>query len=128
MCVEACADDVFRIEEDPEITSMNIRKSYRIDVVDENIAADNTVLDSQVATKVTDNDVASECFPFERGIENLVQISVESESFFADFAPEFEVVVALFEGWEGDEFGICFNTHRNHRPRHLCLGIVSWQQ
>lgn len=102
VCVEACADDVFWIEEDLEITSMNIRKSYRVDVVDEYVAADHTVLDSQVATKVTDNDVASECFPFERRVENLVQISIEAESFFADFAPEFEVAVALFKGGEGD--------------------------
>ena len=102
MCVEACADDVFWIEEDLEIASMNIRKSYRIDVMNEYVTANHTVLDSQVTTKVADNDVASECFPFGRGVENLVQISVESESLFADLAPEFEVTVALFEGGEGD--------------------------
>jgi hypothetical protein len=107
VCVEACADNIFWIEENLEIASMNIRKSYRVDVVDEYVAADHTILDPQVAAHVANNNVTSERFPFERGVENLVQISVESESFFADFAPEFEVVVALFEGWEGDEFGIC---------------------
>jgi hypothetical protein len=68
----ANADDVFRIEENVEITSMNISQDDRIDVMDDNDTANCSVLDSQVATHIADDNVSTETLPFGRGVEDLV--------------------------------------------------------
>jgi hypothetical protein len=107
MGVVANADCVLGIEKNIEIAVVNIGEGYRVEVMDDDAATDFSVGDAKVATKVSDNDVATEVQPvFVLGVEGLVQISVVAECLFSDFTAEFEVAIALFEGWEGDEFGI----------------------
>ena len=86
---------------------MNVGESYGVEVMDDDTAADFSVGDAEVATEVSDNYVTTEVQPvFVFGVEGLVQISVVAECLFSDFTAELEVTVALFEGWEGDEFRI----------------------
>ena len=107
MGVVANADCVLGIEKNVEITVVNIGESYRVDVMDDDAAADFSVGDTEVTTEVSDNDVPSEVQPvFVLGVEGLVQISVVAECLFSDFTAELEVAVALLESWESDKFGI----------------------
>lgn len=106
MCVVANADCVLGIEKDLEIAVVNIGEGYGVEVMDDDAAADFSVGDAEVTAEVSDNDVATELLPRVVCVEELVQISVVTECLFADFTAEFEVAVALFEGWEGDEGGV----------------------
>lgn len=102
MGIVANADCVFRVEKNIEIAVVNIGESYGIEVMDDDTAADFSVRNTEVATTVSDNYVTSELLPRVVRVEELVQVSVVTECLFADFTAEFEVAVALFEGWEGD--------------------------
>lgn len=106
MGIVANADCVLGIEKNIEIAVVNIGESYGIEVMDDDTATDFSVRDAEVATAVSDNYVTAELLPRVVCVEELVQISVVTECLFADFTAEFEVAIALFEGWESEEFGI----------------------
>lgn len=106
MCVVTNADCVFGIEKNIEISVMNVSESYGIEVMDDDTATNFSVGDSEVTAEVSGNYVATEFLPRVICVEELVQTSVVAECLFSDFTAELEVAVALFEGWEGDEFRI----------------------
>ena len=95
---------------------MNIGEGYRIEMVNYDVTTDFSVEYAEVAPEVSSDDVTTEGSPFLRSVKNLIQISVIAESFLTDFTVEFEVVVALFESWEGDEGGVGFSSHERALP------------
>lgn len=106
MGIVANADCVFGIEKNIKIAVVNVGEGYGVEVMDDDTATDFSVRDAEVASTVSDNYVTAELLPRVVCVEELVQISVITECLFADFTAELEVAVTLFEGWEGDEFGI----------------------
>ena len=96
MCVVSGADQEFRIQSVPS-SVRNIRFIQGIHVMNNHTSVDFIAFDSQIATKVSGNNVSAETTPFSRRIELLIDPSVESECLTAYFALQSKIFIPFDE-------------------------------
>lgn len=115
--VVRCADQEFGIQSIAGSVD-NIAFSQWIHVMDDWSAVNFTTLDTQVASQVSRNDVATKTSPLRRCIEPLIDPSIEPEGFTTDLTLQSQVFVSFQEGIELDEFRICSNLRVRHTLTH----------
>lgn len=72
----------------------------------DDLVIDLIPFDSEVKTYISCDDIVPDLLPLSRGIESLVQITVEAESGLPDFTTEPEIVITLVKGVKPSEFRI----------------------
>ena len=112
--IAACADEIVGIEYET-CSALNVFDGDRIDVMNRNSTVDLSILNSEIAAIVTNDDLLTNISPVEGLIECLVHVAIEAEGVSTDDSAESQIIVALVKSWETEEFVIRFR-HTHHRP------------
>lgn len=96
----------------------------RIHMMDYDLAVYLITIHAEIQSIVSHNHKISYALPFGRPVELLIEISLEAERFFPNFAAKLEVLESLFECVEEDELRICPDLQEVHRHHPV---LHSWQ-
>jgi hypothetical protein len=90
--------------ENPRVSIDNFLDSHRVHVMDIDPVVDLVIVDAQITTIVSDNNVIAYLAPLSGPIKLLVEVSVEAECHFADLAAQGEIFETIFVRIQSPEF------------------------
>lgn len=98
-----------KIREHGEIPARNeLLYGQRVDVMNINPSVDRSVCTRKIASEIPGNDLRPNMFPFRRGIEALVQISLGAERLTSDLRAKTQVIEPPEKIRDSNQLGVRF--------------------
>jgi hypothetical protein len=92
-------DKILRVEQNV-CPFQKISLPNRVQMVNDDSTKYLMTFDAKVAAKISCNHRVSDLLPFQRPVKDLIHITVEAESRFADDAVKPKILKAIFKGWK----------------------------
>lgn len=92
-------DEILRVEQNV-CPFQKISLPNRVQMVNDDSTKYLVTFDAKVAAEISCNHRVSDLLPFQRPVKDLVHITVEAESRFADDAVKPKILKAIFKGWK----------------------------
>lgn len=90
-------DQKIRVQ-DVRIEELDLIRSNRVHVVNEDTTIDFVSFKTKIAAIVARNDLISDSFPFSGLVKPLIQITIEPKRFISNATTDSQVIVPIFDG------------------------------
>jgi hypothetical protein len=92
-------DEILRVEQNV-CPFQKISLPNRVQMMNDDSTKYLMTFNAKVAAKISCDHRVSDLLPFQRPVKDLVHITVEAESRFADDAVKPKILKAIFKGWK----------------------------